>query len=559
MKFSSLTLSILCLLTPLHIFAELLIVKKVGDTMVPLDESDLTAKITNASELPAEIIKENNLTASDIIEDILLKYQWPMVVASKLTKEEQDALLTKDKPYAEEQFIEAKIREETKRDDLHVVFIPTTIYELFVMVEALKTNDQENPLQNAFKEFTHTKKELLSEDLFRLLISKGINNTEAINNNFKSANELFFKENKAYWYINQKLSQTLFASNELFKKTTRDSSELRSKIEQQSTLLINTFIQQLNSQILRRRLSIHEYEREKLVKKISTKVSIALIENITKIEYEIQRINKALLIRGTSFVPFEIKKFGKKDDTPTLLAGNTLQEPKDLTPEEKQKTSFYKYTFKPYSIAFGNSLFAGAFRDPAACAYNFLTEYVNQSIQQLEQLVGYVLFIDKHDYMCTRISNLFFIAPLCTLAALFAEGEFFHSRSTAAIKIKTNEFGEEVEGISPFFRILDPTGIFLITRNPLKHAALFSDFLAKNGRIIQLGDEKDLTPEEKQFIETMQKNQTDAAQYYRAIETLGRWAPKVTLQYKKDFAKKKEAEQSTLEAKIDINKNKEML
>jgi len=292
----------------------------------------------------------------------------------------------------------------------------------------------------------------------------------------------------------------------------------------------------------------------KLVETISTKASITLIENITKIEYEIQHINKALLIRGASFVPFEIKKFGKKDDTPTLLAGNTLQEPKDLTPEEKQKTSFYKYTFKPYSIAFGNSLFAGAFIDPEACAYSYLTEYVNQSIEQLKQLVGYVLFIDKHDYMRTRISNLFFVAPLCTLAALFAKGEFFHSRSTAAIKIKNNEIGESVKGFWKI-KIIDPASIFLINRNPFEHAALFSGFLAKNGRIIQLGDEKDLTPEEKQFIETMQKNQTDAAQYYRAIGILSDWAPKVTLQYKKDFAKKKEAQQSTVEAKIDINKN----
>jgi len=122
MKFSSLTLSILCLLTPLHIFAELLIVKKVGDTMVPLDENDVPA--------------------SDIIEDILLKYQWPMVVTSKLTKKERFALMFKGKPYAEERFIEAKIRKETKRDDLHVVFVPTTIYELFVMVQTFETRNE---------------------------------------------------------------------------------------------------------------------------------------------------------------------------------------------------------------------------------------------------------------------------------------------------------------------------------------------------------------------------------------------------------------------------------
>jgi len=52
----------------------------------------------------------------------------------------------------------------------------------------------------------------------------------------------------------------------------------------------------------------------------------------------------------------------------------------------------------------------------------------------------------------------------------------------------------------------------------------------------------------------MQKNQTDAAQYYRAIETLGRWAPRVSQEYKEKLAaKKKEAEQSALQEKNDTS------
>ena len=41
----------------------------------------------------------------------------------------------------------------------------------------------------------------------------------------------------------------------------------------------------------------------------------------------------------------------------------------------------------------------------------------------------------------------------------------------------------------------------MITRDPLLHAELFSKFLAKDGRLLQFGDNRDLTTVERVFVE----------------------------------------------------------
>jgi hypothetical protein len=130
--------------------AELLIIKQdKNGVMAPLDDTDIAA-------------------SGKIINEILLKYQWPMCIAASLTPQEIDELLTADKPYGEEQFIEKKIRtaQGEKFEHYRVVFIPTTVYELFC-IKTLIDSSRPNYMQTILNDINSSGIALI--DLFNVL------------------------------------------------------------------------------------------------------------------------------------------------------------------------------------------------------------------------------------------------------------------------------------------------------------------------------------------------------------------------------------------------------
>lgn len=94
--------------------AELLVVKRINKHFGPLDASDESNKVA--------------------LSTIFLNYEWPTVIAnSSLTSAERDALLTAGRPNAEEDFIRTRVKLVNPSYD--IIFIPTSIYELFVMAK----------------------------------------------------------------------------------------------------------------------------------------------------------------------------------------------------------------------------------------------------------------------------------------------------------------------------------------------------------------------------------------------------------------------------------------
>lgn len=541
---------------PLGISAELLIVKQVDGKIVPLDESD------------ADNTKE--------IDAVLLKYQWPMVKTSELTDDEKDELLTEGVPYAEELFIQKKIQEVTGNNAYQVAFIPTTIYELFVIADIFKTKKENDPLQktagilktkkknNSLQEAKENnplqeaiKKLYENSKMYDLNICLTLQNDDdkspeevqnLVNNKYQTVNDLFYGHESAHSYINQKLTTFLFEICPDSQKTI-NGLELSNIIQTQQEHIVIFLIELLKAMHPNVTHS-KEMLTIEIIKNYNANTGIDLINClvthddpsnksslknniITKtiaLEYEARTLNKALLIRGTSLKLFQIN--GNTNTLEKYLAGSTIRRPKPFL--EKSLLEDYKNNvLSPYSISFGNSLFGGVFTDGNACAYNYLSgtviSYFNAKTPPINKAVGYVLLINKKDSINHNNFNLFFIAPMSTIASLLEKGEFFHSRTKAAVSIK-NKDKISVQGI--YFELEDPTHVILIPRDPLRHAALFSDFLAQNGRIIQIGNEEDLTPEEKQFVTHVIQNQTDAAKYYRAVETLKPWVTKVTQQWK---------------------------
>jgi len=466
-------------LAPAALHPELLVIKKENGRFAPLTEADLPD--------------------SQKIMDIILKYEWPMCIASDLTPEEQDALLTPNKPFAEEHFIRRKIQDSVGKQ-YEVVFVPTTIYELFCLLQWAKSLNR--PLASPFDKVVAP---LLTVRKPIISLSQALANTnpttarKEVFDVYKKANGLFFndKENNVAFYINCALGTSLFTE---YPELAKSSNALISGIIKNKA---PTLAAQWKSHIL------DELEKQGsnlspyfwVATNILLKGRQSIINKIIHLDYEARELNKGLLLRATSFEKLQVG-FGQQPKE-ALLAGSTVRKQYGFEKAYKEKL------LDPYSVSLGNSLFAGILRDKTANIYSYLT-----------YRPGYALFVDKKAYIEHQNNNLFFIAPVAPIVGLFLRGEYFHSRVKTAMSLtdRNTSSGYYIKHLPEKF--IDPTGVLLITRDPLRQAELFSKFLAENGRIIQTGDSTDLTEQEKDFEKQIMQSQQEAAHFYKATRTM---------------------------------------
>lgn len=464
--------------------AELLIMKQTDEGLMPLDEND----------------KKNCVK----IEEILLNYQWPMSAAhafdtpdqkEKLFAETGD-LFKADQPNAEQLFIENKIKEETKDKSYRVIFVPTALYELFIISIALNPNAS-NPIRKALGNMAQNNLHNISlNDILEEESSKQQKYLK-IKNRYHSVNKIFYSgPDGAFFYLNKELGNKIKESISAL-----DSGSLEAITKE----LINNIRKFENNFFLVGDIplsmpSTFSFEEDKHKSLIDS-----LINRVITLEFEAQKINKGLLLRGSSFFTFE--KIGDpKEQSSKILAGSTLY---TLT-----EAIYYKEdAFSSYSVSFGNSLFAGLLFDKNACALTYLCRKPH---------TGYSLFINKKEYIDNFNSDLLFIAPLSTLAGVFSKGEWFHSRTKAAIKKKKEDELGHIFGLSTPLK-KDSDSIITTTKDPFKHASLFSTFIAKNGVIITDGNLEGLSQEEKTSISKILETQAEAAGYYKGIKRIKEW------------------------------------
>lgn len=510
------------------------------------------------------IFKENEgklttLTADDLAKNgnalaaLLLKYEWPMCTASQLSLPERDALLSPGAPYAQELFIQNKINE--KFTQYRVAYIPTCLYELFVILQLFATKGENNTLQTFIREVMTAKEGTALSHRWNIDIARLINKErdkpqefiiirERINGAYRNVNDsVYHGAHSLFFYINNLLTAQLI---NLYPglQTITDSQSLSASIKNHSTHLTTFIIDALLSlydvrnldKLRLANIDIGYSNRDSIVNlvlSLKKEKESAIVAKVVALEYEAQEQNKGLLLRGTTFEDFPVglsfPQVGKKKvlaEQKTLAGSTMLREERDPSKRGREsiistEQAYWQKRNMPYSISFGSSLFAGSLRDADASAYYYLAG-------KREATIGYAIFIDKKAYYQHHNNNLFFIPPLAPLAAIFERGEFFHPRSKAAIASKKNE-QHEVRGVTGF-KLKDPAGIILITRDPLLHAQFFSQYLAENGRILQKGDESNLTPEEINFAHEALKSQQEAAQFYENLRTitpvLKRWIEK---------------------------------
>ncbi|HSW75882.1 MAG TPA: hypothetical protein VLG50_02480 [Candidatus Saccharimonadales bacterium] len=480
--------------------AELLVVKRdANGFLAPLDHHD-------------------SRRFGKIISETILKYQWPMCITQHLTKAEQDTLLSSGVPKAEELFIQSKLRELIPADQLEVsvIFIPTSVYELFCILQVARgLND--NPFSHVTKRLLRNYMEIDFEDI----LSQGKNSQEVFKymyDVYNRVNKLFFNhtEISAWLYINNLLADFLCKTYPVIKESI-DGLGASRIIQHRSSRLGLLLIEEIYRKST---TTATVYSIDSMADELKSEPQNHILQKVIILEYEARELNKGLLLRGSSPEKLQVST-GFTPEMQTL-AGTTLWNDQINRVEH----SYRKKKLQPYSISFGNSLFAGFFNDLGACAYTYLTT----TTQQGQITTGYSLFVDKKDYIDHRNSRLFFISALAPMASLFGKGEWFHSRTTVSVPLKSAYTASVIRGLVHQID-KDEAGVFLIARDPLYHAELFSQFLAENGRLIQSGDESMMTEEEQKVIDDIIKTQTQAALFYKTVRSAGQQVDRAIKKY----------------------------
>jgi hypothetical protein len=118
----------------LPVYGELLIVKKGARGYTTLSDRD---------------IQKDGIAISEIVQ----KYSWPTSNASNHMMHEERELLSPGVPRQEENFIQKILDKRFGSDIYQVVFIPTTLYELFCIMQYYKTTSNKTFDSIEFKSY----------------------------------------------------------------------------------------------------------------------------------------------------------------------------------------------------------------------------------------------------------------------------------------------------------------------------------------------------------------------------------------------------------------------
>lgn len=462
--------------------------------------------------------KEESIKHGPAISQVLMKYQWPMCIASRLTKQEQNddsqdkrqafgltieerkKLLSPDQPGAEAIFIAKKLKEVVDGIELFVIFISTTLYELFILSREISVTE--------FATEVMISKEMNNLKYFDVMFQEDLIPYEIYKNAYKiyeDFNSLFFYNSLSfgevpYLFYNRMVFESLLILDKRF-STMKKAPDFFALLQSESIDLMQQRIE--SNKNLKVRIHPSQYD---------------ILTEYIDLDYRAYYSNKALLGRGAGLVEsfIDLQKEAQKEK----LIGSTILTAKierDLVythkvvgDTETAAEIFKKYKNReimPFSISFGASLFAGYLFDKSACVWTYFIK--NEDPLTL----GYVLFVNKFDYYDNQCMNLFFIPPLANISSLFAQGEFFHPRVKAAILEKSLDEQIKVEGI--LYPLFDKAGMFLITRDPLKHAKIFSDFLVENGELFFKSKN---SINSKKINESIKIAQKKASEFYQDIK-----------------------------------------
>jgi len=485
-------------------------------------------------------LDENDKNDFFKIQEIMFDYSWPTNLAKK-DRLSNDHDVFKQEEAAEEKYIRKIIKKEVG-DQYDLVFVPTVMYELFllkecfeVIVESKKIFDFKTPILGEDKDVNLFSKTSLIYDNYldekiREIIKNKNNTMQDVFKAYRSYTEGIFPVQMKE-YLNQGNTQfekgavsakmNFFINNSLitflskqFKMTNPVIlfQELRDDSSFIITRILNDLIHSFNSYVSQnfpnasKDRDFFGYGSEifdfgilasELHIKKDTLNPDGIIAKTIVAEYKARETNKALLFRGASLVP---NSFDEKEVSSTINAiGFKL--PKD-TPKSifNVMKVYFTNEILDYVGSYGNSLFAGSLKDKGASAYNYIVKAKNDA-----EKIGYLLYVDKRHYQTNQCDNLFFVAPLSSIEGIFSRGEFFHSRS----KIGYTIFEKKRFDVGVFLGLDDKIGLLVINRDPMLQAAMLSSYISKHALILAMKQ-----PELEQQI---LKTHKEMAEMYKTI------------------------------------------
>ena len=408
-------------------------------------------------------------THGEVVSQVLQEYQWPMCQTSNLTPEEQHELLSSEGN--EERFLEKKLNElipETERDnfDFAVVFVPTTLYELFCTAEILRFYNKKTKTffaQLCLNEINRNYIKLLpalNNSSSDLAVKIELESYDQRFHEFRQYNNLLRNPQLVLKYPILE-SYRLFTL-QLFKYhpplELEATGSLAIHLGQKSMDLADYFIQNIIKEVdssdglasfpENGRAQLQFFKNEKQTK---------IIANHIKKEFRAHKQNQTLLVRGASTFDCTISTSDHK-----LIASTILDE-----------------EMKPYSISLGSSLLTGIIHQTKVCPYS----YLNLKQQYGHDIIGFALFVNKAKHYRNRNNKLLFILPLSTMANLNSRTAISHPRVTAATTEDTNTTCK-VFGVVNGIEIKDSSEVLLVRRDPLEHAALFFKYFVDHHEII---------------------------------------------------------------------------
>lgn len=331
------------------------------------------------------VYKKDTLHLSKIerqlIYDILVKYAWPSGTAVSSALAKNDSLdqfndLFKSEAFAESSFINQKIKQVLNNEDIQVLEIPSTVWNLHVMDFAIKNSENE---------------ELISS--IQYMGSAPNRNSDFI--------DTFFA-----------LSEMLLAQ---IPKTLRQSINIPPKedylnaMKNLSLVLMNSIADENDFKRTEKKLIVNAIKKELSDPKNSLVMRL--------LEYETDQIytNSAHLIRGTQGL--------------NLTVGNTLLIAHDIPVilDDNQFISPSK------NLSFGFNLFDGVLFDgyQAAIPASTFAHYrpKDNELVPPKDLIVYVLNLDKKkSYIYRENKRLIYIPDALLNEPVFGRGEMFHPR-----------------------------------------------------------------------------------------------------------------------------------
>lgn len=454
----------------------------------------------------------------EFVFETLLKFQWPMNIANfnNIKKEWAAAGKTKGQILGEMvaytgggeplefKYIQKQL--QSKYPELDIAFISTFTYELFCILNKSKLNSLNNQITGIVSWGKGASPAQFDAPL-RSILASPTGTIEQVLEMYNNVNKLPVVRD-SHQTINNELIDYI-RSLDFYKASTK-KSDLGAIIEENKSALTQDILNKLSAT----GISILGFNLK------------SAYDRILNFEYESYKKNFAILYRGGadlveffipekgSNIPIEFTYFLKNFDSYKPITKAEEAEYSKLVPlakagtldaaqaiqfkalqEKMDPATLFKWDEPLRSISYGNSIFAGYYEDPGACSYNFMAKPTTVPglifKGSIKDTIGYALKINKWLYASEKLQELFVISPFCTLVAIFASGEFFHSRSKSYYfkqALKTPVVGTpsvKVIGIlgGP---ITDNRGYVVKEGNPIEAGAQLSKYIAENAIMIKL-------------------------------------------------------------------------